>query len=335
MTSAAYLPDAPSDALGPFAAHRRLLFDVAYRMLGSVVDAEDVLQDAWLSWDRADRSAVLNPRAYLVRTVTNLSLNRLTSARAARETYIGPWLPEPLLTETLPAGSLSAASLPTVPDGAEQVERAETVSTAMLVVLESLSPLERAVFVLREVFGYSYAEVAGVLDRAEATVRQTGHRARAHVRARRPRFATEPGQRREVTRRFLAACAGGDLNAVMELLAPGVTAWSDGGGKVTAARRPLHGADHVARWLLGMLAKPSLRAVTLESARVNGEESVVFVYGGVARAALTYDLDAVDGRVVNLRLQVNPEKVAGLAGLVGLGEPAGLVGRSVGGASGM
>ncbi|MCJ0871708.1 RNA polymerase sigma factor SigJ [Streptomyces sp. AP-93] len=273
-------------------------------MLGSVVDAEDVLQDAWLSWDRADRSAVLNPRAYLVRTVTNLSLNRLTSARAARETYIGPWLPEPLLTETLP----------TVADGAEAAEMAETVSTAMPVVLESLSPLERAVFVLREVFGYSYAEVAGVLDRAEATVRQTGHRARAHVQARRPRFATEPGQRGEVTRRFLAACAGGDLNAVMELLAPEVTAWSDGGGKVTAARRPLHGADHVARWLLGMLAKPSLQAVTLESARVNGEESVVFVYGGAACAAVTYDLDVVDGRVVNLRLQVNPEKVAGLAG---------------------
>lgn len=304
MTPAEPLPGAPSDALGPFTAHRRLLFDVAYRMLGSVVDAEDVLQDAWLSWDRADRSAVLNPRAYLVRTVTNLSLNRLTSARATRETYIGPWLPEPLLTE----------SLPTVPDGAEEVEMAETVSTAMLVVLESLSPLERAVFVLREVFGYAYAEIAEVLGRAEATVRQTGHRARAHVQARRPRFATEPEQRGEVTRRFLAACAGGDLNAVMELLAPEVTAWSDGGGKVTAARRPLYGADHVARWLLGMLAKPSLQAVTLEPARVNGEESVVFVYQGVACAALTYDLDAGDGRVVNLRLQVNPEKVAGLAG---------------------
>ncbi|WP_328304710.1 RNA polymerase sigma-70 factor (plasmid) [Streptomyces sp. NBC_00435] len=285
--------------LAPFAAHRRLLFDVAYRMLGSVADAEDVLQDAWLSWDRADRSAVVNPRAYLVRTVTNLSLNRLTSARAARETYVGPWLPEPLLT---------------APDVAEEAETAETVSTAMLVVLESLSPLERAVFVLREVFGYSYAEIAGTLDRAEATVRQTAHRAREYVRARRPRFAAEPGQRTEVTRRFLAACAGGDLNAVMELLAPEVTAWSDGGGKVTAARRPLHGADHVARWLLGMLAKPSLASVRLEPARVNGEESVVFVYGGAACAALTYDLDPVDGRLVNLRLQVNPEKVAGLAG---------------------
>lgn len=324
MTTAEHLPGASFDALGPFTAHRRLLFDVAYRMLGSVVDAEDVLQDAWLSWDRADRSAVLNPRAYLVRTVTNLSLNRLGSARATRETYIGPWLPEPLLTEALPA----------VPDGAQEAELAETVSTAMLVVLESLSPLERAVFVLREVFGYSYAEVAGVLDRAEATVRQIAHRARAHVQARRPRFATEPGQRGEVTRRFLAACAGGDLNAVMELLAPEVTAWSDGGGKVTAARRPLHGADHVARWLLGMLAKPSLQAVTLESARVNGEESVVFVYGGVACAALTYDLDVVDGRVVNLRLQVNPEKVAGLAGWgAGAGAEAG--GGAASAASGM
>ncbi|MGW1775825.1 RNA polymerase sigma factor SigJ [Streptomyces sp. NPDC002104] len=310
MSTAAYLPEASADALGPFAAHRRLLFDVAYRMLGSVVDAEDVVQDTWLGWERADRSAVLNPKAYLVRTVTNLSLNRLTSARATRETYIGPWLPEPLLTGTLP----------TVPDGAEGVETAETVSTALLVVLESLSPLERAVFVLREVFGYSYAELATVLDRAEGTVRQTGHRARAHVQARRTRFASEPAQRGEVTRRFLEACAGGDLNAVMELLAPEVTAWSDGGGKVTAARRPLHGADHVARWLLGMLAKPALRAVTLESARVNGEESVVFVYGGSARAALTYDLDAVHGRVVNLRLQVNPEKVAGLAGWGRAGE---------------
>lgn len=326
MSTADHLPGtASADALGPFTAHRRLLFDVAYRMLGSVVDAEDVLQDAWLSWDRADRSAVLNPRAYLVRTVTNLSLNRLTSARAARETYVRPWLPEPLLTGTLPPGTL-----PSVPDGAEEAETAEAVSTAMLVVLETLSPLERAVFVLREVFGYSYAEVAGVLDRAEATVRQTGHRARAHVRARRPRFATEPGQRGEVTRRFLAACAGGDLNAVMELLAPDVTAWSDGGGKVTAARRPLHGPDHVARWLLGMLAKPSLRAVTLESARVNGEESVVFVYGGAACAALTYDLDAVDGRVVNLRLQVNPEKVSGLARW-GAGGGGGAVGAAASG----
>lgn len=293
-----------ADALVPFTAHRRLLFDVAYRMLGSVVDAEDVLQDAWLNWDRADRETVANPRAYLVRTVTNLSLNRLTSARATREAYVGPWLPEPLLT----------GPALTTPDVAEKTEMAETVSTAMLVVLESLSPLERAVFVLREVFGYSYAEIAEALERGEATVRQTGHRARAHVQARRPRFAAEPGQRSEVTRRFLAACAGGDLNAVMELLAPGVTAWSDGGGKVTAARRPLYGADHVARWLLGMLAKPALRAVTLEAAQVNGEESVVFVYEGAGRAALTYDLDPVDGRVVNLRLQVNPDKVRGLSG---------------------
>ncbi|MGW6690351.1 RNA polymerase sigma factor SigJ [Streptomyces sp. NPDC054961] len=329
------------DRLTPFTAHRRLLFDVAYRMLGSVADAEDVLQDAWLSWDRADRAAVTHPRAYLVRTVTNLSLNRLTSARATREAYIGPWLPEPLLTAhgaiaygaiayAVTADGPGAAAL-IAPDVAEETELADTVSTAMLVVLESLSPLERAVFVLREVFGYTYAQIAEVLERGEATVRQTGHRARAHVRARRPRFAAAPGQRGEVTRRFLAACAGGDLNAVMELLAPQVTAWSDGGGKVTAARRPLHGADHVARWLLGMLAKPSLHAVSLEPAQVNGEESVLFVYGGAALGALTFDLDPADGRLVNLRLQVNPDKVAGLAGW----RDGGLRGWSGSGPSGM
>ncbi|MFD0851934.1 sigma-70 family RNA polymerase sigma factor, partial [Actinomadura adrarensis] len=150
----------------PYTEHRRLLFATAYRMLGSVADAEDVLQDTWLSWNSTDRATVRNPRAYLVRTVTNLSLNRLTSARATREQYVGPWLPEPLLTS---------------PDIAMETEMAETISTAMLVVLESLSPVERAVFLLREVFGYSHAEIGEILDRPEATVRQIAHRAREHA----------------------------------------------------------------------------------------------------------------------------------------------------------
>ncbi|MCB5178575.1 RNA polymerase sigma-70 factor [Streptomyces antimicrobicus] len=285
-----------SDALEVFTAHRRLLFGTAYRMLGSVADAEDVLQDAWLSWDKADRAAVANPRAYLVRTVTNLSLNRLTSARATREAYVGPWLPEPLLT---------------APDVAEGAEVADSVSTALLVVLETLSPLERAVFVLREVFGYAYAEIAGVLDRGEATVRQTAHRARAHVQARRPRFDTDAGRRHEVTERFLAACAGGDLAAVMELLAPDVIAWSDGGGKVRAARRPLYGTDHVARWLMGVLAKPELRGVAMEPAPINGEEGVLFSVAGVPVGAVTFDLTE-DGLVQHLRFQINPDKLSGL-----------------------
>ncbi|MGW4563892.1 RNA polymerase sigma-70 factor [Streptomyces sp. NPDC004561] len=285
---------APTD---PYFTHRRLLFATAYRMLGTVTEAEDVLQDTWLKWHTADRPAVRNPRAYLVRTVTNLCLNRLTSARATREQYVGPWLPEPLLTS---------------PDASEGTELADSVSTAMLVILETLTPVERAVFVLREVFGYSHAEIAGILDRPEATVRQTAHRARGHVQARRPRFDTDSARRARVTSSFIEACAGGDLNAVMELLAPDVTAWSDGGGKVTAARRPLYGPDHVARWLLGVLAKPQAAGLSFEPTHINGELGVLCAVAGVPVAALTYDL-AEDG-IKNLRLQVNPEKLKGVRG---------------------
>ncbi|WP_372343307.1 RNA polymerase sigma-70 factor [Streptomyces sp. KL116D] len=290
-----------------FVTHRRLLFGTAYRMLGSVADTEDVLQDAWIKWAAVDRSTVGNPRAYLVRIVTNLCLTRLTSARARRETYVGPWLPEPLLTGT---GTGLGTGLGSEPDAAEEVETAESVSLAMLVVLESLSPLERAVFVLREAFGFSYAEIADATDRAEATVRQTGHRARSHVQARRPRYDTDDGARREITEKFLAACTGGDLNAMLELLAPDVTAWSDGGGKVTAARRPLYGPDHVARWFLGVLAKPGLEAVRGEAAGINGQSGVLFTVDGYPVGALA--LEAVDGRIQELRFQVNPDKLAGL-----------------------
>ncbi|MEU6228477.1 RNA polymerase sigma-70 factor [Streptomyces sp. NPDC047042] len=283
------------DEQDPYIEHRRLLFATAYRMLGSVTDAEDVLQDTWLSWSTTDRDGVRHPKAYLVRTVTNISLNRLTSARATRETYVGPWLPEPLLTS---------------PDIAADAELADSVSTAMLVVLETLSPVERAVFLLREVFGYSHSEIAETLERPEPTVRQIAHRAREHVQARRPRFDTDQTRRRQVTAQFMKACAGGDLNAVMELLAPEVTAWSDGGGKVTAARRPLHGTDHVARWLVGFLAKPELAALTMEPAVINGELGVLATLGGHTVGALSFDL--VDGRIQNMRFQVNPEKLSGL-----------------------
>ncbi|MFD3927400.1 RNA polymerase sigma-70 factor [Streptomyces sp. NPDC058614] len=283
------------DEQDPYIEHRRLLFATAYRMLGSVTDAEDVLQDTWLSWSTADRAAVSHPKAYLVRTVTNLSLNRLTSARATRETYVGPWLPEPLLTS---------------PDIAAETELADSVSTAMLVVLETLSPIERAVFLLREVFGYSHAEIAETLVRPEPTVRQIAHRARRHVQTRRPRFDADQTQRRQVTTQFIDACAGGDLNAFMELLAPEVTAWSDGGGKVTAARRPLHGTEHVARWLLGFLAKPELAALTMEPAVINGELGILATLDGHTVGAISFDL--TDAHIQNLRFQVNPEKLSGL-----------------------
>ncbi|NUU24259.1 MAG: RNA polymerase sigma-70 factor [Streptomycetaceae bacterium] len=283
-----------------FEENRRLLFGTAYRMLGSVADAEDIVQDAWLKWHQADRAAVAHPKAYLVRTVTNLSLNRLTSAQVAREAYVGPWLPEPILTS---------------PDVAEEAELADTVSMAVLVVLETLTPTERAVFMLREVFGYSHAEIAEAIGKSEASVRQHAHRAREHVQARRPRFAADAGEQREIADKFREACAGGDLNEVLALLAPDVTSWSDGGGVVTAARRPLYGPDHVARWFLGVLAKPESRGVELRHADINGEPGLLLVLGDMPVGSLSFE--ATGGKISTLRLAINPHKLRGLQGLDG------------------
>src|SRR5688572_4007685 len=260
-----------TDALAPFDRHRRLLFSVAYQMLGSVADAEDVVQDAWLRWSAADRSDVTDERAYLVQITTRLALDRLGSARARRETYVGPWLPEPLLT-----GGAAVGGAPPAPGPDEAAERGEQVSLALLVVLETLSPAERAVFVLRDVFGMSVAEVAGALDRSEAAVRQMSHRAREHVQARQPRFDADQRAQREVTERFFAAVAGGDMAALLAALAPDVVLISDGGGKASAARRPINGADKVARFLVGIAEKggdiPGLR---IEVAEVNGSPAIV------------------------------------------------------------
>ncbi|MFJ6048523.1 RNA polymerase sigma-70 factor [Streptomyces sp. NPDC092307] len=278
-----------------FEEHRRLLFGTAYRMLGSVADAEDIVQDAWLAWHRTDHAAVENPRAYLVRTVTNLSLNRLRSAQVVREAYVGPWLPEPLLTS---------------PDIAEEAELADTVSMAVLVVLETLTPTERAVFMLREVFGYSHTEIAEVVGKSEASVRQSAHRARERVRARRPRFTAEAAEQREIVEKFRQACLGGDLGEVLSVLAPDIVSWADGGGVVTAARRPLHGADHVARWWLGVLAKSEAREGALRPAEINGEPGLLLVHHGATVGAMTFE--AADGRITALRVSVNPEKLRGL-----------------------
>ena len=209
-----------------FAEHRTLLFSIAYRILGSAADAEDVVQDAWFKWSADDRSQVSDPKAYLARIVSNLAMDRLRSTRRQRETYVGPWLPEPILTER---------------DASEDVAVAESVSVAMLVVLETLSPLERAVFVLKEVFDFSYAEIADAVDRSESAVRQAGHRARNHIQARRPRFEADRDKEARATERFFAASIGGDINELMELLAPDVTLWTDGGGKVRQAMRPIVG----------------------------------------------------------------------------------------------
>jgi len=280
-------------ALAVFEEHRSELFGIAYRMLGSVADAEDMLQDAWLKWSSVDADRVDQPRAYLARTITNLSLNKLKSAAVRRETYVGPWLPEPLVTAEQDAG--------------HEVEQTEAVSLAMLVVLETLSPLERAVFVLKEVFGFSFSEIAGMLDRSEASVRQVGTRARSHVQARRPRYDAPADTRRRVTDEFLVACVGGDLNQVMELLAPDVTAWTDGGGKIRAALRPLHGADKVARWILGVLAG-QLPDLGIHPVLVNGEPGLLVTSADVLDNVVAVDLSA-DGRIEAIRLIRNPDKL--------------------------
>jgi RNA polymerase sigma-70 factor (ECF subfamily) len=278
-----------------FAEHRRLLFDVAYRMLGSVADAEDILQEAWLRCRDVDGEQIANPRAYLVKTVTNLSLNQLTSARARREAYVGPWLPEPVLTS---------------PDAGQEAEMTESISMAMLVVLETLTPAERAIFLLHDVFGYNHAEIAAILDKSEVAVRQTAARARAHVAARRPRFGVDQGVRREAVDRFRQACAGGDINAMMELLAPEVICWSDGGGKVTAARRPVEGAGNVARWLLGVFAKPEARSTHLVITDINGGPGILGLVDGQPSGAICFDFDGE--RITGVRMQGNPDKLRGL-----------------------
>ncbi|MEV5825940.1 RNA polymerase sigma-70 factor [Spirillospora sp. NPDC052242] len=285
-----------------FEEHRSLLFAVAYRMLGTAADSEDAVQDAWLRWSAADRSDVRDPRGYLVRITTNIALDRLRSARAQRETYVGPWLPEPMLT---------------APDVADDAELAESVSLALLVVLETLSPLERAVFVLKEAFGYPYAEIAAALDRSEASVRQLGTRARKHVEARRPRFAADGAERRAATDRFLDAVVGGDVNRLMEILAPDVTMWTDGGGKVRAAMRPIVGAAKVARFIGAIAGAPYAGVepadMRMRRTDVNGRPGLVIDAPDRTLCTVTVEFDG-DGRVEAIHMVSNPDKLGAVAG---------------------
>ncbi|SCG72406.1 RNA polymerase sigma-70 factor [Micromonospora coxensis] len=280
-----------------FDEYRHLLFSVAYRILGSAADAEDAVQDAWLRWSAADRSRVADPKGYLARIVSNLALDRLRSARVRRETYVGPWLPEPILTST---------------DTADDVAATDAVSMALLVVLETLTPLERAVFVLKEAFGFSHAEIAEAVDRSEDAVRQAAHRARGHVRARRPRFPADRVRQREVTERFVTAATGGDINLLMQLLAPDVTLWTDGGGKVRQAMRPVTGADRVGAWFAGIATRPYQGVepadMTVELVELNGQAGIVFSGAGRVIATLTLDL-AEDGRIAGIHNVANPDKL--------------------------
>ncbi len=285
-----------------FDEYRNLLFSVAYRILGTAADAEDAVQDSWVRWSAADRSQVADPKAYLVRIVSNVAMDRLRSVSSRRETYVGPWLPEPILTST---------------DTAEDVAAADSVSMALLVVLETLSPLERAVFVLKEAFGFSYGEIAGAVERSEDAVRQAAHRARSHVQARRPRFHADRAKQRTVTERFLTAATGGDINGLMELLAPDVTLWTDGGGKVRQAMRPITGAGKVAVWFAAVGTRayegvlPS--EMSVELVELNGGLGVMFTGAGRVISTLSLEVDA-DGRVVEIHNVANPEKLRAVAG---------------------
>lgn len=277
-----------------YVEHRERLFRVAYRMLGTVADAEDVVQEAWIRWANADRTSVRDPLGFLIRTTTRLSIDRLRRDRARRETYTGEWLAEPIPTRT--------------PE--DEVAAREEVALAMLRVLETLSPLERAVFVLREAFDLPHAEIADILDRSPEAVRQLAARARRHVEERRPRFETDSRVREQVTRRFVAAIETGDLGGLMEVLAPGVTLVADGGGRVRAPLLPLVGADRVARFLLAVAAR-ELGTVEVILESVNGLQSIVVRAAG--RPAAVLELAVASGRVEAVYLVGNPDKLAAMS----------------------
>ncbi|MFD9501296.1 RNA polymerase sigma-70 factor [Streptomyces sp. NPDC060035] len=273
-----------------FVAHRNLLFTVAYEMLGSAADAEDVLQETWLRWVGVDLDTVRDQRAYLVRIATRQALSHLRTLGRRKESYVGPWLPEPLLT---------------VPDVAEDVELAESVSMAMLLVLETLAPTERAVFVLREVFGLGYDEIAEAVDRSPTAVRQIAHRARAHVAARRPRGVASAADARRTVEAFRRAVETGDLQSLLDILAPDVVLLTDGGGVVQAALAPVVGADQVAR-VLGRIAA----AVSLQLTQVNGDPALIVRLGGEIDTVMAMRID--DGLVTGLYAVRNPEKLSRL-----------------------
>ena len=279
----------------PFVVHRGLLFTVAYELLGSAADAEDVLQESWLRWATVDHTEVRDARAYLVRIVTRQSLNHLRSVARRREDYVGEWLPEPLLTS---------------PDVAEDVELADSLSIAMLTVLETLGPTERAVFVLREVFDVPYDEIADAVGKTPAAVRQIAHRAKSHVSARRPRVRVVRSEHEEVVERLVTALNTGDLQALMDILAPDVVSVADSGGKVRgAARRPIIGGARLARYLVGGLTKVE-GALVASATWVNGESGIRIELDGQLVGVVSVAVE--HGRVTHVYSIANPDKLSRL-----------------------
>ncbi|MGW1867181.1 RNA polymerase sigma-70 factor [Streptomyces mauvecolor] len=275
-----------------FSEHRPLLFTIAYEMLGSAADAEDVLQESYLRWSAVDRAEVEHPRAYLVRIVTRQSLNHLRAVKARREEYVGTWLPEPIRTG---------------PAVSEDAILAESVSMALMLVLETLNPTERAVFVLHDVFGYSHGEIAASVGKTEVTVRQIAHRARRHVHARRRRFEPDSEATREIVQRFLLATSTGEIQALMDLMAPDVVQIADGGGKVTAARRPITGSEEVARFVLGVTRTSVTPDTRIEHATYNGMPAARFLTDGELDWLVAFEIH--DGRITGLYAIRNPDKL--------------------------
>ena len=284
--------DRPDPATRAFLTHRNLLFTVAYEMLGSAADAEDVLQETWLRWAGVDLDTVQNQRAYLVQITTRQALTRLRTLGRRKESYVGSWLPAPLLT---------------APDVAEDIELADSVSMAMLLVLETLTPTERAVFVLREVFDLGYDEIAEAVDKSAAAVRQIAHRARAHVAARRPRGVVSPAETRDALEAFQRAAERGDLQSLLDLLAPDVVFLGDGGGVKQAVLRPIVGADKVARLLATGLGRIAATA-SLQPAEVNGYPALILRLDGEIDTVVAVRID--DGLITGLYAVRNPEKLS-------------------------
>jgi RNA polymerase sigma-70 factor (ECF subfamily) len=282
-----------------FAALRPLMFSIAYRMLGSAAEAEDVVQDAYLRYQRAvdEGAAIDSPKAYLSAVVTRLSIDELRSARARRETYSGEWLPEPLLTDEAPE-----------PDPAEAAEQADSLSMAFLLVLERLSPVERAVFLLHDVFGYDFEEIAGIVERSAANCRQIAVRARRHVEDERPRFEPSREERDQLSERFFAAVTAGEVDGLVELLADEVTVYGDGGGKVPQWSRPIVGAERVAKLFANLGRRIRAAGGTVEPRQVNGQPGAV-VRDPQGELVNVFALDVADGAVQTIRSVINPDKL--------------------------
>jgi RNA polymerase sigma-70 factor (TIGR02957 family) len=283
----------PDPATEAFLALRNLLFTVAYEMLGSAADAEDVLQETWLRWAGVDLDTVRDQRAYLVRITTRQALSRLRTLGRRKESYVGSWLPEPLLT---------------APDVAEDVELADSVSMAMLLVLETLTPAERAVFVLREVFDLAYDEIAEAVGKSPAAVRQIAHRARAHVAARRPRGGVSPAETQDALEAFQRAAETGDLQHLLDILAPDVVFLGDGGGVVQAVLRPIVGAGKVARVLATGLSRIAAAPASLQQAQVNGYPALILRLNGEIDTVIAVRID--DGLITGMYAVRNPEKLS-------------------------